>query len=442
MVGVAGLLLRGSAVVAAAGTVSRQPNTSLSTIPLFAHFRYANFSPSDLALMETTLRMVTVQGTVYRNLSGEAQAGAMRHMLQLPVIVYRNLYYAEPWDASTAVVRDTPAWQLRGADGKPLNPEGKFVYNITMPRVQQFYTQVVANLSAAGQVDGAFADSGCGVRPAWLPSIEQADFAAGQLATAAASQRTLDGSGGIFIQNCPYVPRNPTGAGSDPWPAGVRGSMYESWCSDFQTGVGGPSSAEWCRYEILYLISGPASWHNGSVIQARYYLSPHNSHDPRFGAIAFLVAAFPGAFFGASTDWWWDGDWQRQSLASWASQPLGTPGPPQMLDKSGCGWSRSFGSGARVFVNLCYGKGHPLEAHAVWADNSTWPPELGVAAADARVARHVSVDRWGDFPHGRGLPAGVAVRRAAPEEATANLCRSTATLVLGVDGAAKCMSRR
>jgi hypothetical protein len=145
-------------------------------------------------------------------------------------------------------------------------------------------------------IDGAFADSGCDVKPSWLPPAVQSAFAAGQGKAAADSQRALDARGGLFVQNCPYVPHT-----GDPWFPGVDGIMYESWCSDFATGVGGPGTAEWCRREVLEILSGPAAWKNNSVIQARYYLNGHNNADPRFGAVAFMVAAYPGAFFGAST---------------------------------------------------------------------------------------------------------------------------------------------
>ena len=88
---------------------------------------------------------------------------------------------------------------------------------------------------------------------------------------------------------------------------------------------------------------------------------------------SFQPAGFPGALFGASTDWNWSGDFEKQSLSRWAREPLGTPGRPQMLDRSGCGWCRNFSSGASVFANLCSSKGHPMQAHAVWADGTTWP---------------------------------------------------------------------
>eukprot|EP00038_Savillea_parva_P022164 m.37002 g.37002 ORF g.37002 m.37002 type:complete len:487 (-) comp5464_c0_seq1:108-1568(-) len=421
---------------------ARQPVTNWSTIPLFAHFRMANFSASDLQLMDTTLRTVTMQGTLYGTLSGEEQAAAMRSKLEIPVFVYRNLYYAEPWDASTQVVKATPAWQLRGADGRPLNPEGKYVYNMTVPAVQQFYSNVIANLSSHSAIDGAFADSGCGVRPAWLSPAQQTAFAAGQVASAAASQTALNAQGGIFIQNCPYLPRSPGGGAGDPWPQGVRGSMYESWCSDFQTGVGGPGSAEYCRYEVMFLMSGPAGWKNGSIVQARYYLSEHNKHDPRFGAVAFMVAGFPGAFFGASVDWWWDGDWETQSLASWSRQPLGTPGPAQMLDKSGCGWSRTFASGAHVFLNMCSSKGHPMQAHAVWADNSTWPPSLGAEGAAGREAEHISRASAGDVVLNGRIPISFALH--TPMDSTADPCpeaRGGGSLILDPRGNFMCLGR-
>eukprot|EP00039_Didymoeca_costata_P013863 m.217500 g.217500 ORF g.217500 m.217500 type:complete len:82 (+) comp15887_c0_seq2:871-1116(+) len=71
------------------------------------------------------------------------------------------------------------------------------------------------------------------------------------------------------------------------------------------------------------MLAGPAAWKNGSIVQIRYYLSGHNKEDPRFGVIAAMVSAFEGLLVGASTNWWWDGDWQRQSLAPWVT--LGDP---------------------------------------------------------------------------------------------------------------------
>jgi hypothetical protein len=71
---------------------ARQLSTNWSTIPLFGHFRMGNFTAADLALMDTSLQSVTVQGTLYGGLSGEQQAQHMRDALTLPVLIYRNLY--------------------------------------------------------------------------------------------------------------------------------------------------------------------------------------------------------------------------------------------------------------------------------------------------------------------------------------------------------------
>lgn len=188
----------------------------------------------------------------------------------------------------------------------------------------------------------------------------------------------------------------------------------------------------------MYVISGPASWNNGSVIQARYYLSPHNHNDPRFGAIAFLVCGYHGAYFGASTDWWWKGDWETQSLSDWAHQSLGEPGPAQMLDKAGCGWTRKFASGAHVFVNLCFAKDHPMEAHAVWADNTTWPKELGAERAHQRVKRHQQRS-WTGLEK---LPSPFYVRPV--ERDSKDPCPQPSgggTIVLDTDGVSVCLFR-
>ena len=454
---------------------ARALNTSWATVPLFAHFRIANFTEEDVATMGATLRSATVQGTLFGGVSGERQAAEVRRMLApagTPTFIYRNLYYSQPWDHSNAAMKAHPSWQLDGPDGKPLNPEGKLVYNMTEAAVQAFYTSCIANLSILQGIDGAFGDSGCGKRPAWMPGSQQALFAQGQQAAAAASQAALAKRGGVFIQNCPYLPKGPAGVAPDPWPAGVQGVMYESWCSDFLTGEGGgPGVASFCRDEILEVLSGPAAWGNGSIIQARYYLSGHNGADPRFGAVAFMVAAYPGAFFGASAGWDWAGDFSRQSSAPWAKQRLGLAGAqthPRMLDHKGCGWARTFDSGATVFLNLCFARGHPMSAHAVWADNTTWPASLGAARAAAVVASHR--ERVGAADKSPALPAGFALhplplpvsapsgRRAAPTAGGAATAMATAvdggrtsrcsvgarvrgTLVVGPDGSLNCLVR-
>lgn len=194
------------------------------------------------------------------------------------------------------------------------------------------------------------------------------------------------------------------------------------------------------RYEILYTISGPAGWKNHSVIQARYYLSPHNRNDPRFGAIAFMICGYPGAYFGASTDWWWKGDWETQSMSDWAHQPLGDPDPAQMLDKAGCGWSRRFASGARVFVNLCFANGHPMEAHAVWADNTTWPASLGADAAFARVSSYQTQRQWSDEPVDQRLPAPYVLHPIAENGfSPCPLSMGGGSTVRTVDGTLMCL---
>lgn len=418
-------------VPAAAGmaTPCRTIAASWDTVPLFAHIRTANFTAADVAALRH-LQAVTVQGTAFAGMGSEEQAAYVRGLLPaVPVLAYRSVYYSEPFDDTRAALRADPGKVLRGADGEPLVlADGKAVYNMSQPGVAALYTGAIAALASRGQADGAFGDSGCGRAPKWLPPAEQQSFAAGQWAAAASAQRELQPCGGAFVSNCPYLPPG------DSWPPGVRGVMFDSWCSDFQTGDGGGGAALNCRDEILRLLSGPAAWRNGSVVQARYYLSGHNGEDPRFGAIAFLVAAFDGALFGASTGWDWAGDWSRQSRAPWASQPLGAPGVPVMLDEHGCGWNRSFASGASVFVNLCSGPGHPHQAHAVWADGTTWPARLGRRGAAAALAAHAAAA--GPRPP---LPAATVLRRAA----ALHECEAGRELgVLGPDGRARCLSHR
>ena len=59
-----------------ASPACRSINTSWDTLPLFAHVRIHNFSAEDKALMAKTLRVLTVQGTLYGNTSSEEQAGS------------------------------------------------------------------------------------------------------------------------------------------------------------------------------------------------------------------------------------------------------------------------------------------------------------------------------------------------------------------------------
>jgi hypothetical protein len=74
-------------------------------------------------------RTVTVQGTLFGSLTSEQQAAYVRGLLPetTPVFSYRNVYYSEPEDGSHVAMAAHPAWQLKGANGKPINPAGKLV---------------------------------------------------------------------------------------------------------------------------------------------------------------------------------------------------------------------------------------------------------------------------------------------------------------------------
>ena len=97
-----------------------------------------------------------------------------------------------------------------------------------------------------------------------------------------------------------------------------------------------------------------------------------------------------------------------------------------------------------------------MSAHAVWHDNSTWPPSLGVVAADAAVARHIA--DWRLFEsapsaHEFTLPTGVAIRRVNVDKGIAgdssnarSLSRDPCEhgrefLVLTPEGTFACLSR-
>ena len=140
--------------------------------------------------------------------------------------------------------------------------------------------------------------------------------------------------------------------------------MIESWCSDFQPG--GAGVAAFCRDELLEALA-LSGWGN-VTLQARYYLNKHNAYDPQFGLAAFLVAAWHGAFFGASVDWGWTGDWENLLKWPWAAYAPGEPlQPPQMLDREGCAWARAFPH-ANVSIDLC---SKHLAARIDWAAAAT-----------------------------------------------------------------------
>lgn len=171
-------------------------------------------------------------------------------------------------------------------------------------------------------------------------------------------------------------------------------------------------------------------------MQARYYLSGHNGGDPRFGAIAFMIAGYPGALFGASADWNWAGDWEKLLGAPWTGKALGTPGPPRMLDPAGCAWNRTFASGASAFVNLCFGKGHPKEAHVIWADGTTWPARSARSDTGRLLANLAASAAAGGIA---ALPTARFHLRAVRDGGYA--CRlGHESVILGPDGGEQCLS--
>jgi len=247
-------------------------------------------------------------------------------------------------------------------------------------------------------VEGGFGDSGCGgAPPAWFNATRAAAFGAGQrqahaLATAALAALP---SPGAYIANCPILPRN-----GDPQLPGVNGEMIESWCSDFQPKGTGP--ALWCKAELVEAVLLGGRGANQTFLQARYYLNGANGGNPQFGLAAFLIAAWPGAFFGASRDWTWAGDWSALLDWPWASYPLGAPtGPPTMADPAGCAWTRVYAN-ATSEVNVC---AKHLFARISW-----------VAAGTARAATAEEVGEVVAMPP-LGARDGLCVREAAVGEA-------------------------
>ncbi len=110
--------------------------------------------------------------------------------------------------------------------------------------------------------------------------------------------------------------------------AGVNGEMLEEWCSDFNPGGAGP--ADWCRAELVeaVVLGHGAGTVNQTFMQAHTHLAGVNGRNPEFGLAAFLIAAWPGAFFGASTNWEWEGTLRTSSTGPGPACPWGSPRPP------------------------------------------------------------------------------------------------------------------
>jgi hypothetical protein len=186
---------------------------------------------------------------------------------------------------------------------------------------------------------------------------------------------------------------------------GVNGEMLEEWCSDFNPGGAGP--ADWCRAELVEAVvlgHGASTVNKTFFMQAHTHLSGVNGRNPQFGLAAFLIAAWPGAFFGASTNWEWAGDFENLLNWPWASLPLGEPKtPPTMTDPSGCAWTRVYAN-ATSEVNLC--------AKHLFARISWVPAGSVVWAGVEEVGEVVPMP-----PLGSSTNAGVVVRELGVGEA-------------------------
>jgi len=393
-------------------------------VPLFAHVRWANFTPADVEALGK-FRSVTVQVEPDAPIPCEAQARDVQARLggrnaSVPTLFYANVHFAEPNCAYFKEVAANPWLWLNDSAGRPVMPAGRFTWDFSVPGVAQWWA---ANVILAAGVEGGFGDSGCGdAPPAWFNATRAAAFSAGQreahaLATAALAALP---SPGAYIANCPILPRN-----GDPQLRGVNGEMIESWCSDFQPKGAGP--ALWCKAELVEAVLLGARGANQTFLQARYYLNGANAGNPQFGLAAFLVAAWPGAFFGASRDWDWHGDWQNLLAWPWAGRPLGAPvGPPTMADPAGCAWTRVYAN-ATSEVNVC---AKHLFARISW-----------VAAGTARAATAEEVGEVAAMPP-LGARDGLRVREAAMGEA----CRAGEAEVgapwVASASARACISRR
>ena len=379
------------------------PDMHWRSVPLFAHVRWANFSASDLAGLRR-FRSVTVQVEPDAPLPCEAQARDVQAKLgganaSTPTFFYGNVHFAEPNCAYFREVAANPWLWLNDSTGKPVMPAGRYCWDFSVPGAAQWWADHV--ILAAG-VEGGFGDSGCGEPPSWFNASRAAAFSAGQIqahALATAGLAALPNPG-VYIANCPILPRN----GDPPLP-GVHGEMLESWCSDFQPRGAGP--AAFCRAELVEAVLLGAPTAPQTFMQARYYLNGANAGNPQFGLAAFLIAAWPGAFFGASSNWDWAGDWERLLAWPWASIELGAPvGPPTMGDPSGCAWTRVYAN-ATSEVNVC--------AKHLFARISWVPAGTAQLATPEEVGEVVQVPALGLAPGAR-----VRVREAGPGEACAS----------------------
>eukprot|EP00992_Anisonema_acinus_P006146 TRINITY_DN19883_c0_g1_i1.p1 TRINITY_DN19883_c0_g1~~TRINITY_DN19883_c0_g1_i1.p1 ORF type:complete len:356 (-),score=68.20 TRINITY_DN19883_c0_g1_i1:18-1040(-) len=302
-------------------------------LPRFMHVRFfGNWTASQLDSL-TRVRMITIQP--YQGGWGEDQVSWSRAQIHsinpiIPVLLYYNVWYSEPIYRANLIVRNHSGWWLNDTSGHPLQPGGRYVFDMRQAGARDFWVSVLAGAVAAGWSDGGFGDNACGSSPSFLNTSEQTRFRAGQLRVQAATQDALGAA--PYIQNCP-----------DPAP-GVQGVMFENFCSDF----GPHSHAKLCLDHIRAIQSYEA---RHLVIQTRFHLNSFNNHNPIFGIAAFLIAAYEGTYFGASVNWNLDGDWDRMVPAY--TKALG---PPMEAAQSadGCTWTRRF-EHATAEALLCNG---------------------------------------------------------------------------------------
>lgn len=350
-------------------TVGLYPNPSfVESVPLFAHVRWSNFSSNDLIQL-MRFRMVTIQVEPDSPLPCEEQAQDVRNKLILinngtlpiPVLMYGNLFYAEPNCNYNTVVKNNSWLWLNESDGKtPYQPGGRYTFDMSNPEgnTSQWWVQ---NVQQAVNVDGGFGDNACGGPPSWFNATRQQSYTEGIMTAHRLATMEAAAKNSTYIVNCPILPQI-----GDKYIPGTGAEMIESWCSDFQPGGKGP--ANFCRDEVMEsVVLNTAPWGN-ITLQARYYLNKDNKYNPEFGLAAFLIAAGHGSFFGASIDWDWSGDWENLLSWPWSSRRPGAPLSlvPTMLDPSGCGWTRAY-TNVNVTVNFC---GSHLFAQILWFNNS------------------------------------------------------------------------